>query len=144
MAELYEIAFAIESQRESIARTAAGAVHERQEHAREVQARQERRRHRERLAFRQDKSGDALKQARQKIGAVAPAWEPAARKAMAAARKSLALSREAMATARLHDGTHAEPGRNQHPAGGGAPSRLAAFASRASMFFWLWMLLPSA
>jgi len=63
---------------------------------------------------------------------------------MAAARKSLALSREAMATARLHDGTHAEPGRNQHPAGGGAPSRLAAFASRASMFFWLWMLLPSA
>ena len=50
MAELYEIAFAIESQRESIARAAAGAVHERQE-----QARQERR------VRRQDRHADVLK-----------------------------------------------------------------------------------
>ncbi len=61
-------------------------------------------------------------------------------KDMDAARKSLALSTDAVAIARLHDGTHAEQGRNQHPAGGGAPSRLAAFASRALKFFWHWLL----
>ena len=38
---------------------------------------------------------------------------------------------------RLHAGTRPGPGRGEHPAGGRAPSRLAAFASRA---FWIWLL----
>ena len=150
MAELYEIAFAIESQRESIARAATGAVHERQEHAREVQARQERRRRRERLAFRQDKGLDALKHARQSgAGNLGAGWKPFAMKASAAARKSLALSREAMAIAReweataasrIQAGTHDGPDRSRSSAGHRTPSRLAAAAGHA---FWTW-LVPAA
>ncbi len=110
MAELYEIAFAIESQRESIARAVAGAVHERQEQDRQEQARQKRREQRKLRPLRQDKGLDALKlkHARQP-GAVdlGAGWKPAAMKAVAAARKSLALSREAMDIAREWEATAA-------------------------------------
>ncbi len=65
MAEPFEIAFAVESQRESIARVVAGAVKARQEQDRQEQtARQERREHRERRVRRQDKHADVLKQPR--------------------------------------------------------------------------------
>ena len=60
MAELYEIAFAIESQRRAMARAPNGAVP-----ARQVQARQERRGRREKRVRRQDRHADVLKHARQ-------------------------------------------------------------------------------
>ena len=56
MAELYEIAFAIESQRRAMARAPNGAVP-----ARQVQARQERRGRREKRVRRQDRHADVLK-----------------------------------------------------------------------------------
>ena len=56
MAEPFEIAFAVESQRESIARAVAGAVKARQE-----QDRQERRERRARCSLRQDKHAGVLK-----------------------------------------------------------------------------------
>ena len=73
-------------------------------------------------------------------GAGVPVWEPAAMKAISSARKGLALSREAMAIARRYEDMRPAPGRSRHPAGCGEPSRLAAFASRASKFFWHWLL----
>lgn len=65
MAEPFETAFAVESQRQAIADAVAGAVHARQEQDRQEQtARQERREHRERRIRRQDKHADVLKQPR--------------------------------------------------------------------------------
>ena len=58
MAEPYEIAFAVESQRQAIADAVAGAVK-----AREMQERQECRERRERHACWQDRGLDALKHA---------------------------------------------------------------------------------
>ena len=58
MAEPYEIAFAIESQRQAIADAVAGAVK-----ARKIQERQECRERRERHACWQDRGLDALKHA---------------------------------------------------------------------------------
>ncbi len=65
MAELYEIAFAVESQRQALADAVDRAVHARQEQDRQEQtAKQERREHRERRVRRQDKHADVLKQPR--------------------------------------------------------------------------------
>ena len=112
-------------QRRGIARAVAGAVHERQE-----QARQERRGRREKRVRRQDRHADVLKQARQPDAGTAGA--------KAAAMKAAAM--KSMAASRIQAGTHDGPDRSRSSAGHRTPSRLAAAADHA---FWTW-LVPAA
>ena len=118
MAEPYGIAFAVKSQRRGIARAVAGAVHERQE-----QARQERRGRREKRVRRQDRHADVLKQARQPDAGTAGA--------KAAAMKGAAAAMKSMAASRIQAGTHDGPDRSRSSAGRRTPSRLAAAAGHA-------------
>ncbi len=121
MAEPFEIAFAVESQRQSIADAVAGAVK-----AREMQERQECRDRRERRDLRQDKGLDALKHARQPEAGTA-----GAKVAVMEARASACLS------AGSRTATDRFPFPACTPAAKTTPSR---FVATADHVFWTWLI----